>query len=44
MRRYMHICGFHNSPAESTFYVKREGDVLLSIALYVNDMLLTSPK
>jgi len=35
--------GFYNSPIESTLYVKHQGDVLLIIVLYVDDMLLTGP-
>ena len=40
---YLATHGFQNSPIESTLYVKREGDVLLIIVLYVDDMLLTRP-
>ncbi|RXY02789.1 hypothetical protein DD576_29870 [Klebsiella pneumoniae] len=29
--------GFRNSPTESTLYVKREGDVLLIVVLYVEE-------
>ncbi|MCO5580334.1 hypothetical protein L7F22_034200 [Adiantum nelumboides] len=32
--------GFRKSPTESTLYVKREGDVLLIVVLYVDDLLL----
>ncbi|MCO5571378.1 hypothetical protein L7F22_025118 [Adiantum nelumboides] len=32
--------GFRNSPTKSTLYVKREGDVLLIVVLYVDDLLL----
>ncbi|MCO5584428.1 hypothetical protein L7F22_038355 [Adiantum nelumboides] len=35
--------GFRNSPIESTLYVKREGDVLLIVVLYVDDLLITGP-
>ncbi|MCO5597580.1 hypothetical protein L7F22_051659 [Adiantum nelumboides] len=35
--------GFRNSPTESTLYVKREGDVLLIVVLYVDDLLITRP-
>ncbi|MCO5568999.1 hypothetical protein L7F22_022704 [Adiantum nelumboides] len=35
--------GFRNSPTESTLYVKREGDVLLIVVLYVDDLLITGP-
>jgi len=40
---YLIAHGFYNSPTKSTLYVKHEGDVLLIIALYVDDMLLTGP-
>ena len=40
---YLAAHGFLNSPIESTLYVKREGDVLLIIARYVDDMLLMGP-
>ncbi|MCO5575183.1 hypothetical protein L7F22_028980 [Adiantum nelumboides] len=33
--------GFYNSSTESTLYVKREGDVLLIVILYVDDLLIT---
>ncbi|MCO5610037.1 hypothetical protein L7F22_064272 [Adiantum nelumboides] len=35
--------GFCNSPTESTLYVRREGDVLLIVVLYVDDLLITGP-
>lgn len=35
--------GFHNSPTESTLYVKREDDVLLIVVIYVDDLLITRP-
>ncbi|MCO5599429.1 hypothetical protein L7F22_053532 [Adiantum nelumboides] len=35
--------GFCNSPIESTLYVKREGDVLLIVVLYVDELLITGP-
>ncbi|MCO5587243.1 hypothetical protein L7F22_041190 [Adiantum nelumboides] len=31
------------TPTESTLYVKREGDVLLIVVLYVDDLLFTGP-
>ncbi|MCO5581661.1 hypothetical protein L7F22_035550 [Adiantum nelumboides] len=34
---------FCNSPTESTLYVKREGNVLLIVVLYVDDLLITGP-
>ena len=40
---YLTAQGFQNSPRESTLYVKCVGDVILIIALYVDDMLLTGP-
>ena len=40
---YLVAHGFHNKPNESTLYVKHEGDVLLIIVLYVDDMLLMGP-
>ncbi|MCO5595146.1 hypothetical protein L7F22_049184 [Adiantum nelumboides] len=35
--------GFCNIPTESTLYVKREGDVLLIVVLYVDDLLIIGP-
>ncbi|MCO5569919.1 hypothetical protein L7F22_023633 [Adiantum nelumboides] len=35
--------GFCNSPTESTLYIKHEGDVLLIVVLYVDDLLITRP-
>ena len=40
---YLIAHGFCNTPTESTLHVKREGDVFLVIALYVDDMLLSGP-
>ncbi|MCO5568379.1 hypothetical protein L7F22_022078 [Adiantum nelumboides] len=35
--------GFCNSPTKSTLYVKRQGDVLLIVVLYVDDLLIIGP-
>ncbi|MCO5599556.1 hypothetical protein L7F22_053662 [Adiantum nelumboides] len=35
--------GFCNSPTKSTLYVKHEGDVLLIVVLYADDLLITGP-
>ncbi|MCO5600606.1 hypothetical protein L7F22_054721 [Adiantum nelumboides] len=35
--------GFCNSPTKSPLYVKCEGDVLLIVVLYVDDLLITRP-
>ncbi|RYA54096.1 hypothetical protein DD596_25950, partial [Enterobacter cloacae complex sp. 4DZ3-28B] len=35
--------GFCNSPTESTLYDKREGDVLLIVVLYVDNLLIIGP-
>ena len=41
---YLVVEGFCNSPIDNTLYIKRIGDVLLVIILYVNHMLhLTYP-
>ena len=39
---YLLAQGFQNSPTESSLYVKHEGDVLLIIVVYVDDLMLTS--
>ena len=43
IRAYLTEQAFQNSPTKSTSYVKCAGDVILIIALYVDDMLLTGP-
>ena len=40
-RVYLIAHVFCNNPSESTFYVKRDGDVLLVIVSYIDDMFLT---
>ena len=35
--------GFVNSPTENTLYVREDGEKLLIVVLYVDDLLITGP-